>query len=194
MKKSVRLVAAIAVCIATLSTTNAHANNTPRTTIFGALGKTFYKLDADVRKIKTSFAIGGSYRFNQYLAVEARHDEFGEISSSQTRFGIYEEFSFSVSAMAISLKATLPLLSNALYAKAGLSFWEVDSRVRSSDFKNFSSYGSLHTSGNNFHFGFGREFNIADRLIMSIEYTQLGVGDIIDLTAHSFCVGIGYTL
>lgn len=174
MKKSTLILASIA---ATFLAAHSHADSESGATLFGSLGQASYK-NSGGSESDTSFAIGGGYRFNQNFALEARYDDFGKISDSATDSGLTASASVAASAMALSVKAGVPLSDMfSLYAKLGLSFWDVDTKFSASGFGESQS-GSISMSGNDFHFGLGGEFNIADNILIGLEYSMLNIDDI----------------
>lgn len=158
--------ALITSIIASLISINSYAE--PHAYAFGALGQAKYKNDISSESA-TSFGVGGGYWFNDNFAVEGRYDDFGDVDSSN-EMGINN--AFNATAFAVNILAGIPLNDQfKIYAKAGISLWELDSVITANNTLSNSF------SGEDFTYGFGAEYLATDYLSVGAEFTSVAVED-----------------
>lgn len=167
----------IPAVMAALFSVNSYAE-APHAYAFGALGQAKYKDDSGSES-DTSFGIGGGYWFNENFAIEGRYDDFGEVEETE-RYGTATSTSkASASAFGFNLLAGVPLNEQfKIYAKVGVSFWDLDSIHQESDPEfNYQQSYSESFSGNEFTYGFGAQFQVNNALSLGAEYSSFAIED-----------------
>ena len=142
--------------------------------IFGAVGQASHDY-YDIDESDTSLAFGGEYRFNTNFAIEARYDDFGTATYNATDEYSTSQVEYSSSAFSGGVKGMLPLSEQfSLFAKVGLSSWDIDGKVSAtSNVLNYSGSSSESVSGTDFYYGFGGQFLINESLAIGLDYIML---------------------
>lgn len=167
----------IPVVIAALFSVNGYAE-APHAYAFGALGQAKYKDDSSSES-DTSFGIGGGYWFNENFAIEGRYDDFGEVEDTERDGSATSTSKASASAFGFNLLAGVPLNEQfKLYAKVGVSFWDLDLSGDSyiPEFDNRLTYNE-NFSGNEFTYGFGAQYQVNDAFSLGVEYSSFAIED-----------------
>lgn len=108
----------------------------------------------------TGFSLGGGYRFNPYIAVDAAYWDLGDVITEGIPGGGRGRIGFDFSAWTIGGIASLPISIFELYGRAGLANWEADGRQIDGD----------DTDG---YFGVGWGLNIGESVNLYVEYLYI---------------------
>ena len=122
-----------------------------------------------------SVGIRGAYNFNANFALEGSYQSYGEASwdyIDELDDDIGE--STSASAFNLSVKASLPLEKFSLYARLGLSFWDLDLEATDSAVPGMVFKGG--DSGNDLFYGLGAQYAISETMNIGIEYMEAEYG------------------
>lgn len=123
------------------------------------------------------FKIFGGLELNRNAAVEAAYIDYG--SPSENLFGAETEY--EATAVAAWAKGVWPVFTSIdLFGKAGLAYWEVNSKSTLFGFPSSKS----SDDGIDFSWGFGASFNYWDKLSIQLEYEDI-VADIDAITLWS---------
>jgi opacity protein-like surface antigen len=112
------------------------------------------------------------WRFNPYVAVEGAYIDFGKPNDRFTATGSNGNYRVSLSGFAPSIVGSIPLGPVELFAKAGSYFYNVKVRV---DFDNPGPDLNSSHSRNDFLYGGGIGFTIANHLHLRAEYETLDI-------------------
>ncbi|MFY0664526.1 MAG: outer membrane beta-barrel protein [Natronospirillum sp.] len=115
----------------------------------------------------------GGFQFTDNIAAELSWVKYGEPQWSHIDdWGDRITQDVSADAFLVGLMGILPLhQAFAVNARAGLAFWNLDLEETDSAFP--GEVFSLSTSGNNFYFGLGGEYQINDNIHIGLEYSML---------------------
>ena len=112
------------------------------------------------------------WRFNPYIAVEGAYIDFGRAGDRFTATGSNGNYAVNMSGFAPFVVGSIPFGPVEVFAKAGSYFYDVKVKV---DFDNQnSSLDSTH-SRNDFIYGGGLGFTIADHVALRAEYETLDI-------------------
>ena len=112
------------------------------------------------------------WRLNPYFAVEAAYIDFGRTGDRFTATGSDGNYNVNMSGFAPYVVGSIPFGPVEVFAKAGSYFYDVKVKV---DFDNLnSSLDSTH-SRNDFIYGGGLGFTIADHVTLRAEYETLDI-------------------
>ncbi|HWQ40233.1 MAG TPA: outer membrane beta-barrel protein [Burkholderiales bacterium] len=134
------------------------------------------------------FKLFAGYQFNANFAAEAAYVNLGEISGRGSFLGTPFDLKFQASAMTVQGVGILPFREGALFGKAGLSFWNLDTRGIVA-----GAPGSASDDGVDVTIGLGAQFAIGGNLGIRAEwdfFPDFGDDDTGEEDIHLFSVGI----
>jgi len=120
------------------------------------------------------------YRFNPYIGVEAAYIDFGQASDGFDASGTHGNFEANISGFAPYLVGTLPLGPVELFAKVGYYFYDIDLSV---DLDAPGPDFDSSSSENDFLYGVGLGFTLAERLHLRAEYEVVDIAGTQDSNA-----------
>jgi OOP family OmpA-OmpF porin len=113
----------------------------------------------------TAFSVFGGYQFNRYFGVEAGYADFGKIEPDVAGPALEGDSAY------LTAVGTLPVGENfALYAKAGVHRWNVDTSLP-------GLTGNDDDSGTDPTYGVGAQYRFTDRVALRGEYSRFEVED-----------------
>jgi OOP family OmpA-OmpF porin len=113
----------------------------------------------------TAFSVFGGYQFNRYFGVEAGYADFGKIEPEVAGPALEGDSAY------LTAVGTLPVSENfALYAKAGVHRWNVDTSLP-------GLTGNDDDSGTDPTYGIGAQYRFTDRVALRGEYSRFEVED-----------------
>lgn len=119
----------------------------------------------------TSFGLRLGYQFNNYIALELGHHEYGEVTTNYTD-AWQDEITDTVNSSATSLgvKAILPISDSfALFARGGYAKWDL--QMKSTDSSVPGEVFSGSEDDNDIYYGLGAEFNLTESISLGLEYS-----------------------
>ena len=111
------------------------------------------------------YNLGGGYRFNKWLAVDAAYWDLGEFKSDRLDNG--ETLGFDTSIWTVGGIVSAPLWILDVYGRAGAAMWDVDSRY-------------IENDGTDLYYGAGVALNVFRSLDIYLEYVRFDADDAID--------------
>jgi OmpA-OmpF porin, OOP family len=131
---------------------------------------------------KTTYLIGGGYKFNEIMSVELSYRDMGKVSESDGS----DKFSLAFTAIQLSAVASYAINdTTALYGRLGMAQITADASVRVGGFS-----GSDTDSKNKALFGLGARFAISENAGVRLEYSQYGKYE--DLKLSPATIGFDY--
>ena len=113
----------------------------------------------------TAFSVFGGYQFNRYFGVETGYADFGKIEPEVAGPALEGDSAY------LTAVGTLPVSENfALYAKAGVHRWNVDTSLP-------GLTGNDDDSGTDPTYGVGAQYRFTDRVALRGEYSRFEVED-----------------
>ena len=112
------------------------------------------------------------YRVNPYLAFEAAYIDFGSPGDRIDTSGVHGNYHVDISGFAPYIIGTLPLGPVEIFAKAGYYYYDSDVQI---DLDAPGPDIDSSSSGNDFLWGGGIGFTIADHLHLRVEYEAVDV-------------------
>ncbi|WP_157829079.1 porin family protein [Colwellia sp. 75C3] len=128
--------------------------------------------DSSPSEKSTSFGVRFGYQFNNYIAVELGHHQYGEWNENDVdEDGANSSAKIESSSISAGIKGILPLSDDlSLFARAGLAKW---------DFKATSTAGEfepMKKDDNDIYYGIGAEYNVNESVSLGVEYSVLDMG------------------
>jgi OOP family OmpA-OmpF porin len=116
----------------------------------------------------TAWKIIGGYQFNRNLGVEAGYTDLGRASLNGTVLGVPVSARAKAKGFELLGVGTLPLNEQfALYAKAGLFRWDVDTSVTAAGIT-----AAIGDKGTDFTFGVGVKYNLTRNAAVRFEFQR----------------------
>jgi OmpA-OmpF porin, OOP family len=113
----------------------------------------------------TAFSVFGGYQFNRYFGVETGYADFGKIEPEVAGPALEGDSAY------LTAVGTLPVSENfALYAKAGVHRWNVDTSLP-------GLTGNDDDSGTDPTYGIGAQYRFNERVALRGEYSRFEVED-----------------
>ncbi len=122
----------------------------------------------------TGFSLGGGYRLNPYIAVDAAYWDLGDVVTEGFP-GASGRIGYDFSAFTLGGIFTLPLTIFELYGRAGFANWEADGR-------------SIDGDGTDGYFGVGWAVNLGESVGLYVEYLYMDA----DAPVDTIGAGIRY--
>jgi len=144
------------------------------------MGEAFAVTEAEKESILnesgTSFGIRFGYQFNDYIAVELGHHQYGEADEKYVdKYGDNIHSKLKSSATSVGIKGILPLSDDfSLFARAGIAKW--DMKITVSDSSSPDELNSFKDDNNDLYYGIGAEYNINETVSLGLEYSMLDMG------------------
>ncbi len=141
------------------------------------IGQTSGDLDPDpapagffrtVNDTDTSFKVFGGSALNPNLSIEVGYIDFGELSVEYSNGSITASDNYAMTALYFALVGSVPVGQASLFAKLGLSSWDLDYTLRS----NFGASGSDSASGTDPMFGVGVQLNPTETVALRAEFER----------------------
>ena len=121
----------------------------------------------------TSFGLRMGYQFNDYIAIELGHQQYGEVQHKS--LDEYEDTINSKaksSSISAGIKAILPLSDDfSLFSRAGMAKWDVKMTVTDSSAPD--EIFILKQDDNDIYYGIGAEYHFNDTVSVGLEYSVL---------------------
>jgi OOP family OmpA-OmpF porin len=131
--------------------------------------------DIDLDDNSTAFNLGGGYRFNKWLAVDAGYWDLGNYSSDfDEDFGREK---VDATAWTVGGMVSVPLWIMDFYARGGAAFWDFDAR------------GAADADGTDPYYGLGAAFNIGSSFDIYAEWIRFDL----DAEVDTFGLGVRWT-
>jgi OOP family OmpA-OmpF porin len=145
--------------------------------IGGGVGDFGAEIDAiNFDESATSYKLFGGWRFNQYLAFQF---DYLDLGSPDTSVGL-QNLEVETSGYAARIEGTLPLSFFELFATAGLLFSSADATLGGTEV--------FDESDNDPVYSVGAGFEVAERLILRLEYEIIDIESFDDADAVWFTV------
>ena len=141
------------------------------------MGESFTEIEAEKESLLnesgTSFGIRFGYQFNDYIAVELGHHQYGEADEKYVdKYGDNIHNKLKSSATSVGIKGILPLSDDfSLFARAGIAKW--DMKLTVSDSSAPDETYVLKDDNNDLYYGLGAEYNFSETVSLGLEYTML---------------------
>ena len=141
------------------------------------LGTTYTETETEKESLLnengTLFGIRFGYQFNDYIAVELGHQQYGEVDEKYVdEYGDNIHNKLKSSATSGGIKGILPLSDDfSLFARAGISKW--DMKLTVSDSSSPDEPYSFKDDNNDLYYGLGAEYNFSETVSLGLEYTML---------------------
>lgn len=121
----------------------------------------------------TSFGARLGYQFNDYIAVELGHQEYGEKADNYVDdFGDNISDKISSSSTSLGVKGILPVSESfALFVRAGYAKWDLESKSTDSSLPGETFRFS--ESDNDITYGIGAEYMITESMSLGLEYSVI---------------------
>ena len=117
------------------------------------------------------YNLGGGYRFNKWLAVDAAYWDIGEFKSDSLDNG--RKLKYDTTMWTAGGIVSVPLWILDVYGRAGVAMWDVDSR-------------NFNEDGTDLYYGAGVALNVFGSLDLYAEYVRFDADEAID------SVGLGF--
>jgi OOP family OmpA-OmpF porin len=157
--QSILIAAALAVSIP--STTFAESGFF----VAGSIGKANLSEDFDdfsVDTDSTAFRVTAGWRFNDYFAVEAGYNNFGNFEQTVDVDGVPTEVSLKADGFTLGGLGYVPLSDRfSLFGRAGAYFWDGDAEI--------NNVTAATPEDANFYFGAGVRFALSDKLSATLD-------------------------
>jgi len=124
----------------------------------------------------SSFGIRFGYQFNEHIAIELGHQQYGEANRKFVdEFDDTIQYKTKSSATSAGIKGTMPLSDYfALFARAGIAKWDMKMTV--TDSSTPDEIDSIKDGDNELYYGIGAEYAINETVSLGLEYTILDMG------------------
>jgi len=133
--------------------------------VAGSLGKANLSEDFDdfnVDTDSTGFRITIGWRFNDYFAVEAGYNNFGQFEQTVDVEGAPTEVSLKADGFTLGGLGYVPLSDRfSLFGRAGAYFWDGDAEI--------NNVTAATPEDANFYFGAGVRFALSDKLSATLD-------------------------
>ena len=126
-----------------------------------------------VNDTDTSFKVFGGATVNENFGVEVGYIDFGELSVEYSDGSITASDNFALKTLYFALVGNVPIGQANIFAKVGMSSWDLDYSGRS----NFGWSASASASGTDPMFGIGVQFNVAEQVAIRAEFERYRLED-----------------
>lgn len=110
----------------------------------------------------TSFGARLGHQFNDYIAVELGHHEYGEYNDEDSS-------KINTSSTSVGVKGILPLSESfALFARVGYAKWNFEAKFTDDGFSDALKYDD-----NDIYYGIGAEYHLTESISLGLEYSVL---------------------
>lgn len=125
----------------------------------------------------TSFGLRLGYKFNNYVALELGHHQYGESTDNYVDdFGDTINDKVDSSSTSVGIKGMLPLTDElSLFARAGMAKWNFKASSTDSSIPD-EQEAPVKENGNDIYYGAGVEYRFTDTISLGIEYSVLNMG------------------
>lgn len=111
------------------------------------------------------YNLGGGYRFNKWLAVDAAYWDLGEFKSDSLENG--QKFKYDTSIWTVGGIVSAPLWILDVYGRMGAAMWDAESRY-------------IEEDGTDIYYGAGVALNVFRSLDLYVEYVRFDFDNAID--------------
>ncbi len=132
--------------------------------------------DSSPSEKSTSFGVRFGYQFNNYIAVELGHHQYGEWEDKEEGESS-DSTSAKIESSSISagIKGIYPLSDDlSLFARAGIAKWDFKATV--TDSSALDALESLKKDDNDMYYGIGAEYSFNESISLGLEYSVLDMG------------------
>ena len=121
----------------------------------------------------TSFGLRFGYQFNDYIAVEIAHHQYGEWDdNSIDESGDSTNAKLDSSSISAGVKGILPLSDDfSLFARAGIAKWDFKATVTDSSMPD--EVFRLKEDDNDIYYGIGAEYSVNESISLGLEYSVI---------------------
>ena len=120
-----------------------------------------------------SFGLRFGYQFNDYIAIELGHHQYGEAKDEfKDKFGDTINNKLESSSTSAGIKAMLPLSDEfSLFARAGVAQWDFKGTITDSSSPD-KAY-PIKQDDNDIYYGIGAEYRFNESISLGLEYSIL---------------------
>jgi len=124
----------------------------------------------------TSFGLRLGYQFNDYIAVELGHHQYGEVGDNYVdEYGDTINDKVNSSSFSAGVKAILPITDEfSMFARAGMAKW--DFKAKSTDSSIPDEALVVKQGDNDIYYGIGVEYGFTETISLGVEYSVLDMG------------------
>jgi opacity protein-like surface antigen len=149
------------------------------TSTYNYMGQTYTDAEAGKETSSdnsTSLGIRLGYQFNDYIAVEVGHHQYGEVKDNYVdEVGDTINDKIESSSMSAGIKGILPLSDNfSVFARAGIAKW--DFKAASTDSSMPNETFKFKEDGEDMYYGIGAEYSFTEMISVGVEYSVLDMG------------------
>ncbi len=132
--------------------------------------------DSSSSEKSTSFGVRFGYQFNNYIAVELGHHQYGEWDDKeQGESGDSTSAKIESSSISAGIKGIYPLTEDlSLFARAGIAKWDFKATV--TDSSALDAIEPLKKDDNDIYYGIGAEYSVNESISLGVEYSVLDMG------------------
>jgi OOP family OmpA-OmpF porin len=125
--------------------------------------------DSSSSEKSTSFGIRFGYLFNDYIAVELGHHQYGEWDDKeQYESGDGSSAKIESSSMSAGIKGIFPVSEDfSLFARAGIAKWDFKATSTLNEFE------PVKKDDNDIYYGIGAEYNFSESISFGVEYSVI---------------------
>jgi OmpA-OmpF porin, OOP family len=136
--------------------------------------------DITIDDSSAAYNFMAGYRFNHWLAVDAGYWNLGEYSSD--RFPVTgDKVTTEVSAWTLGGMVSVPLWIIDVYGRAGVAWWETDTKNGSGD------------DSTDYYYGLGAALNLGGSIDLYAEWVRFDLGSDVNTNIDRLGIGVRWT-